>query len=112
MKRRAQQLGEGGLLHGFGHRGVAVDGVGQLFGPHMHNFNDAMEILRACSGSIEATRETLIPALERVLKDREESSAMATRARDGFLEHQGATARAVQCIVSYLRDKPRMTNEK
>ena len=31
-------------------------GVPCIHGPHMHNFNDAMEILRACDGSIEIQR--------------------------------------------------------
>lgn len=80
-------------------------GVASIHGPHMHNFNDAMEILRACNGSIEVTRETLLPALERLLSNPSEANSMAARARDAFLKKQGATARAVEVIRFLLPHK-------
>ncbi|HLX64970.1 MAG TPA: 3-deoxy-D-manno-octulosonic acid transferase [Planctomycetota bacterium] len=78
-------------------------GVAAIHGPHMHNFNDAMEILRACNGSLEITRETLAPTLERLLKNRDEAQAMAARAREGFLKKLGATSRVVETIGALLQ---------
>ncbi len=73
-------------------------GVASVHGPHMHNFNDAMAILRECRGSIEVTRESLARELEHLFTHRAEAQAMSERARDGFLKNQGATARAVESI--------------
>jgi 3-deoxy-D-manno-octulosonic-acid transferase len=79
-------------------------GVPVVHGPHMHNFNDAMEILRECSGVIEVTQETLAPALEHLLTHREEARAMAMRAREAFLKKQGATARAVELVFKLVSE--------
>ena len=73
-------------------------GVPVVHGPAMFNFNEAIEILRGCDGSIEVTRETLAPSLERLLTHPADALAMATRAREAFLKKQGATARAVEAI--------------
>ncbi|HYG78321.1 MAG TPA: 3-deoxy-D-manno-octulosonic acid transferase [Planctomycetota bacterium] len=78
-------------------------GVAVLHGPHMHNFNDAMEILRACSGSVEVTRDTLAAELEKLLLNSTEARAMASRAREGFLSRQGATRRTVEVVLELLK---------
>ena len=54
-------------------------GVCSVHGPHMHNFNDAMEILRACDGSVQVTRETLVSELERLFRDPASACARAGR---------------------------------
>ncbi len=79
-------------------------GVPVCHGPHMHNFNDAMEILRACKGSVELSGGDIAPALERLFTHRDEALAMAARARGGFLKKQGATARAVETIRELARE--------
>ena len=77
-------------------------GVPTLHGPHMHNFNDAMEILRASSGSVQVTFETLFPELERLLLDRESAVAMGTRAREAFMRARGATSTVAEYICELL----------
>jgi 3-deoxy-D-manno-octulosonic-acid transferase len=77
-------------------------GVPVLHGPHMHNFNDAMALLNACSGSVEVSRESFGAELEKLLQDRTGAGAMAQRAREAFLKQQGATARAVDFLAHYL----------
>lgn len=69
-----------------------------IHGPHMHNFNEAIDILRACNGSIEISRESLLPELNQLFSQRDDATAMATRARNAFLQRQGATKRAVAAI--------------
>jgi 3-deoxy-D-manno-octulosonic-acid transferase len=73
-----------------------------VHGPHTHNFKEAMELLHACNGSVEVTRETLAPALEALLKDRAAAHAMGKRAREAFLKQQGATAKTVEYIRQFM----------
>ena len=73
-------------------------GLCALHGPHMHNFNDAMTVLRECRGAVEVSRASLAPAIESVFLNPGDSAAMATRARTEFLKRQGATALAVKRI--------------
>jgi 3-deoxy-D-manno-octulosonic-acid transferase len=80
-------------------------GVAVLHGPHMHNFKDAIAILRACRGAVEADRSSLQVEIEKVLDDPQRAREMAARARDAFVKAQGATARAADCIFSLLREK-------
>lgn len=77
-------------------------GVPVIHGPSMHNFNEALEILRACKGSIEVSRESLAAQLEQLLTHRTEALAMADRAREAFIRNQGATVRAVETIRNLL----------
>jgi 3-deoxy-D-manno-octulosonic-acid transferase len=70
----------------------------------MHNFNDAMEILKTCNGSLEVSRETLASTLERLLRDPATAKAMATRAREAFIKRQGATKRAVEYVAELVRE--------
>jgi 3-deoxy-D-manno-octulosonic-acid transferase len=77
-------------------------GIPVVHGPHMHNFNDAMEILRACNGAVQVTRETLAAELARLLADPAAARTMAARARDAFLQRQGATARTVGYLRKFL----------
>ena len=79
-------------------------GVPTVHGPHMHNFNDAMEILSACQGSVEAARESLAAEIEKLLLQRPAAEAMARRARDAFLSRQGAVARAVEVLVELMQN--------
>jgi len=77
-------------------------GVAVVHGPHMHNFNDAMEILRECKGSVEVSRESLAGEIEKLLLDPVGANAMAQRAREGFIAKQGATKRAVEYIAGLM----------
>jgi len=79
-------------------------GVPVVHGPHMHNFNEAMEILRSCNGSVEAAPGNLAAALERLLRDRAAAQAMARRAREAFLNQQGASRRAAEYLLAQIRN--------
>jgi 3-deoxy-D-manno-octulosonic-acid transferase len=79
--------------------------VPALHGPHMHNFNDAMEILRGCSGALEVTRDSLAAELRSVFTDLPAAKKMATRARDAFLKKQGATERTVEYVLGLMGSK-------
>ena len=74
-------------------------GVPVVHGPHMHNFNEAMEVLRSCNGSVEVARGGLAAALERLCRDQAGAQAMAGRAREAFLSRQGAARRAVEYLL-------------
>lgn len=76
--------------------------VPALHGPHMHNFNDAMEILRGCSGALEVSRDSLTAELRSVFSDLYAARKMAQRARNAFLQKQGATARTVEYVLSLM----------
>ncbi|HEY3320919.1 MAG TPA: 3-deoxy-D-manno-octulosonic acid transferase [Planctomycetota bacterium] len=78
-------------------------GVPIVHGRHMHNFADAMAILRSCDGSVEVSKESLTKEIEKLLLRSESAKAMAGRARNGFLARQGATARAAECLGDMLR---------
>ena len=71
-----------------------------VHGPHMHNFNEALELLRSCDGSVQVTRETLTAALAALLNDREKAREMGKRAREIFVRQQGATGRTVTRVCA------------
>jgi 3-deoxy-D-manno-octulosonic-acid transferase len=74
-----------------------------VYGPHMHNFAEAVEILRGCDGAVQIARaDELRAALERLLADAPVARAMGARAREAFLKRQGATARCVAYLKSLL----------
>ena len=78
-------------------------GVPVVHGPHMHNFNEAMTLLRSCNGAKEVTSETLSAELELLLKDKPAARAMAQRAREVFLKQQGGSKKTVDCIAELLK---------
>lgn len=80
-------------------------GVPVIHGPHMHNFNEAMEILRGCNGSVEVSRETLSAEIEKLLANPASAKAMAARARESFLQRQGATEKAAEYLCGILVEK-------
>jgi len=80
-------------------------GVPVIHGPHMHNFNDAMGLLRACEGSQEVSRETLIHKVQNLLEDRSSAAEMAARARAEFLKVQGATRISVDFLEAFWTGK-------
>lgn len=105
MYRAADATFVGGSLIPHGGQNVMEPsglGVAVVHGPHMHNFNDAMDILRACKGSVEVSRETLTSEIEKLLLDPAAAAAMAARAREGFVAKQGATKRAVEYISELI----------
>ncbi len=77
-------------------------GLPIVHGPHMHNFNEAMDLLRACNGSVQVTRETLYAALENLVKNRASANAMAERGRNEFLKQQGGVKTTVDRITALL----------
>jgi 3-deoxy-D-manno-octulosonic-acid transferase len=80
-------------------------GLPVVHGPHMHNFNDAMALLKSCDGSVEVSRENLTAALEKLFHDRTAAKAMAQRAREAFLKQQGASARTVEYVMKLLKSQ-------
>jgi 3-deoxy-D-manno-octulosonic-acid transferase len=81
-------------------------GVPVVHGPHMHNFKEALEILRSCNGSVEVARDGLPAAVEQLLRDRAAAQAMAGRAREAFLRQQGAARRAAEYLLEQILNLP------
>lgn len=78
-------------------------GIPTLYGPHMHNFSEAVEFLREANGGVMVENAAgLAPALDRLFSDKESAKAMGTRAREAFLKRQGATARCVAYLKTLL----------
>ena len=74
-----------------------------LFGPDMHDFPDVAEWLLNAGGAIQATNEhELYDACQRLLSDPEAARMMGERARAVVREHQGATRRVVQDVITLL----------
>lgn len=75
-------------------------GIPTIYGPYMHNFGEPVLILRDAQGGVMAENApALTPALEKLLADPVAAKAMGQRAREAFLQRQGATAK----VVAYLK---------
>jgi 3-deoxy-D-manno-octulosonic-acid transferase len=81
-------------------------GLPTVYGPHMHNFSEAVEILKGCEGSLQVPDAAALPAaLVRLLADPAAARAMGERARAAFLQRQGATRRCTACLKSLLEEE-------
>jgi 3-deoxy-D-manno-octulosonic-acid transferase len=81
----------------------AACGKPVLFGPDMHDFPDVAMWLVTAGGAIQVENEGgLYAACDRLLSEPEEAKAMGERARRVVAEHQGATERVVEDVLTLL----------
>jgi 3-deoxy-D-manno-octulosonic-acid transferase len=74
----------------------AAFGASVMFGPHTHNFKDAVEGLLACHGARRvASPAELSSALREDLRDPEAANTRALAGREFVLAQHGAAARTV-----------------
>ena len=102
--RAAEMAFVGGSLIPHGGQNVmepAGMGLPTVYGPHMHNFKEADELLAACDGRVQVQdAEGLTAAFEGLLRDPDAAREMGSRARKVFLERQGAVTRC----AAYLKE--------
>ncbi len=81
-------------------------GVPTVYGPHMHNFREAVALLEKCKGAIQVSGPTDVhTALEQLLVDSARAREMGQAAREAFLALQGASARTVAYLKTLLERK-------
>ncbi|MBQ3526725.1 MAG: hypothetical protein IJA63_10665 [Akkermansia sp.] len=69
-----------------------------VFGPDMTNFADLVALLNAENSVWQCSQNELADTLERILHDKEESSARKERAFQALSVHSGATKRSVELV--------------
>ncbi len=69
-----------------------------VFGPDMTNFADLVALLNAENSVWQCAQNELADTLERILHDKEESSARKERAFQALSVHSGATKRSVELV--------------
>ena len=95
----------GSLIPHGGQNVMEPAGVGlpTVYGPHMHNFKEADEILAACEGRVQVEDAgQLGEAFKRLLDDPAAAHAMGDRARQAFLKRQGAVGRCAAYLKGLL----------
>jgi 3-deoxy-D-manno-octulosonic-acid transferase len=96
----------GSLVQGGGHNPLepAQFGVPVVMGPSFENFRDIVGRMQQAEAIRIVRKEgELEQAFIELLTDREAAKAMGERGRRVFEEQQGATARAVEAIVSMIQ---------
>ena len=74
-----------------------------LFGPHVFNFQETVDLLLAQDGAVMIkTAEELQPAIRRFLSDEEAARRMGRRARGVVEARKGATSRNVKAVEKIL----------
>jgi len=74
-----------------------------IFGPIMYNFHDIAELLVKNNAAIQAlSKQKLLEALQRLLKDPKEAQRLADTARQIVLNQRGATERTIRLIEESL----------
>jgi len=106
LYRAAEVAFIGGSLIPHGGQNVmepAGMGLPTVYGPHMHNFAEAVEILKGCNGSVQVPDAAALPgAFGKLFADPAASHALGERARAAFLARQGATKRCVGYLKGLL----------
>jgi 3-deoxy-D-manno-octulosonic-acid transferase len=95
----------GSLIPHGGQNVMEPSGVGlpTVYGPHMHNFKEADEILAACEGRVQVEDAgQLGEAFKRLLSDPAAAREMGSRARQAFLNRQGAVTRCAEYLRTLL----------
>ena len=104
--RAAEIAFVGGSLIPHGGQSVmepAGAGLPTVYGPHMHNFAEADELLKACDGRVQVkSAAELTVAFEKLLADPSAARAMGARAREVFLKRQGAAGRCAEYLKKLL----------
>jgi 3-deoxy-D-manno-octulosonic-acid transferase len=107
LYKAAEAVFVGGSLIPHGGQSVmepAGMGLPTVYGPHMFNFTDAVEILKACDGSRQIQNASeLKDALEQMLKDPETSRSMGERARTALVAKQGASKVCAAYLAGLLK---------
>lgn len=84
-------------------------GLPVVYGPYMHNFGEAVLILRDCEGGpggfLVNNAGELAKRFETLLADEKERVAMGERARNAFVQRQGATDKCVAYLKQLLDEK-------
>lgn len=78
-------------------------GKATIIGPHVGNFADTAEILRAGGGLVQCGVAELGPMMETLLNDPSRRREMAERGRQIIRAHQGASARHAELILDLAR---------
>lgn len=74
-----------------------------VFGPHMHNFQEAAELLLDANGAMQLTSGADMPGvMERLLISLEESQIRGQACADAVKSNTGATDRSLKIIEKYL----------
>jgi len=106
LYRAAEVAFVGGSLIAHGGQNVmepAGMGLPTIYGPHMHNFSEAVEILRGVSGGVMvSTAAEVAVAFETLLTSPDEATALGARAREALLKRQGATATCVEYLKTLV----------
>jgi 3-deoxy-D-manno-octulosonic-acid transferase len=78
----------------------AAWGLAPLYGPHLHNFRWAEEILREAGvGTMVRDAPSLAEAARRLLADPEERQRLGQAALAALAPHQGAARRQAELVV-------------
>ncbi len=82
---------------------AAAWGLAPLYGPHVHNFRWAQEILEEVAGGFLVPEvESLTTIARRLLDQPELRQAAGLRAREALLRHQGAARRQAEMVTELL----------
>ncbi len=104
--RAADLVFVGGSLipHG-GQNPIEPAGLGKpvIYGPHMFNFQETVEMLREVGGAREvASAEDLGPAVKELAADSRARRSLGLAAREAVLSRQGAARKSVELVRNAL----------
>jgi 3-deoxy-D-manno-octulosonic-acid transferase len=80
----------------------AAQGKPVLFGPHMENFKDSVQVLQGRGGLQVATPEQLLKVADELLSRPDQLEELGALARSSVLAIRGASARNVDHMLSIL----------
>ncbi len=80
----------------------AAQGKPVLFGPHMENFKDSVQVLQGRGGLQVSTPEQLLKVADELLSRPDQIEELGTLARSSVLAIRGASARNVEHMLSIL----------
>lgn len=74
-----------------------------VIGPSVHNFSEAVDVLRAADGiTCIGGRAELLPALREIFQNPQEAGRRARRGREALIARQGASARIIDALEEVL----------
>ncbi len=95
-----------GRLHGSDMMEPVALGKAVVIGPRSGDFKETMQALRQGQGIVEVEASALRTTVARLLADPLERRELARRGRDVIRQHQGATRRNAELLLSMLRPEP------
>ncbi len=93
------------LVPGGGHNILEPAAFGKpvIFGPHMENFREIAQVMKAEGGGIEVRNpKELFEVAERLLKDRSYYARVSRAAFRAIQSNQGAVEKTLQILGKYL----------